>query len=89
MIQALILRLATHTVLWMKYILCCRKFISEQLPPIQYKNPEVQVVLFKNRHPFPVIWIYFDDGGKVMLAVEGKTPDTILSELAAVAAKTE
>lgn len=61
----------------------------EKLPPIQYKNPGVQVVLFKNKHPFPSIWVYFSDGKKVMLAVEGKPPDKILSELASVAAKTE
>ena len=67
----------------------CRKFISEKLPPIQYKNPNVQVVLFKNKHPYPAIWIYFEDGRKVMLGVEGKPPERIVSELSAVAAKTE
>ena len=66
-----------------------RKFIAEKLPPLQFKNPNVQVVLFKNRHPFPAVWIYFSDGSKVMLAVEGKTPDRIMDELTAVAAKTE
>lgn len=66
-----------------------RKFIREKLPPIQYKNPEVQVVLFKNKHPFPAVWVYFEDGKKAMLAVEGKTPEKILAELSSLAAKTE
>ena len=66
-----------------------RRFIAKKLPPLQFKNPNVQVVLFKNRHPFPAIWIYFKDGSKVMVAVEGKSPDKIMDELTAVAAKTE
>ena len=56
---------------------------------MQYKNPNVQVVLFENKHPYPAIWIYFEDGRKVMLGVEGKPPERIVSELSAVAAKTE
>ena len=59
------------------------------MPPLQFKNPDVQVVLFKNKHPFPAIWIYFVDGRKVMLAVEGKSPEKIMTELSSVAAKTE
>lgn len=74
---------------WHSNLVVCRKFISEKLPPIQYKNPNVQVVLFKNKHPYPAIWIYFEDGRKVMLGVEGKPPERIVSELSAVAAKTE
>ena len=56
---------------------------------MQFKNPNVQVVLFKNRHPFPAISVYFSNGSKVMVAVEGKSPEKIMSELTAVAAKTE
>ena len=37
----------------------CRKFISEQLPPIQFKNPDVQVVTFKNITTNPAINVYF------------------------------
>ena len=38
-----------------------RQFISKELPPIQYKNPEVQMVLFKNAHhyKFPAVKIYY------------------------------
>lgn len=56
---------------------------------MQFKNPNVQVVLFKNRHPFPAISVYFSNGSKVMVTVEGKSPEKIMSELTAVAAKTE
>lgn len=73
----------------MNVVIVFRRFIAEKLPPIQYKNPDVQVVMFKNKHPFPAIRIYFEDGKKVMLAVEGKSPEKIMSELSAVAVKTE
>ena len=71
------------------YSFSLRKFIAEKLPPLQFKNPNVQVVLFKNRHSFPAIWVYFSSGNKVMVAVEGKSPEKIMSEVTAVAAKTE
>lgn len=68
-----------------------RQFISKELPPIQYKNPEVQMVLFKNAHhyKFPAVKIYYRNGRCVMLDVEGKQPDAILAELTAIAGKTE
>ncbi|XP_064400370.1 small ribosomal subunit protein mS25-like [Halichondria panicea] len=66
-----------------------RSFISQRLPTIQFKNPNVQVVLFKNEEKFPNIWIYFNDSQKIMLDVEGKTDEEIYSELSAVAGKTE
>ena len=75
--------------MWLHVSFPFRKFIAEKLPPLQFKNPNVQVVLFKNRHQFPAVWVYFSDGNKIMLAVEGKTPDKIMDELTAVAAKTE
>ena len=78
-----------NNIILYDYFLIFRKFIAEKLPPLQYKNPDVQVVLFKNKHSFPAIRIYFDDGRKMMLAVEGKPPDRIMEELSAVAAKTE
>lgn len=38
-----------------------RQFISTKLPPVQFKNPEVQIVLFKNAHhfKFPAVKVYF------------------------------
>ena len=32
--------------------------MKEQLPPIQFKNPNVQFVLLKNRKPTPFVDIY-------------------------------
>jgi len=39
----------------------CRKFIAENLPPIQFKNPNVQMVTFKNATPTPFVNIYFGE----------------------------
>lgn len=66
-----------------------RQFISQKLPPIQFKNPNVQVVLFKNEAKFPNMKVYYNNGQKVMLDVEGKSAECIYNELSAVAGKTE
>ena len=41
------------------HLLYYRQFLKERLPPIQFKNPNVQFVLFKNRKPTPFVDIYF------------------------------
>lgn len=38
-----------------------KNFIVWTLPRLQYKNPEVQVVTFKNMTPSPFIRCYFDN----------------------------
>ncbi len=38
-----------------------RQFIKEKLPPIQYNNPSVQVVLFKNTGKPPFVNIFFGE----------------------------
>lgn len=42
-----------------KASLFCRTFISKHLPPIQFKNPNVQMVTFKNTTTNPAINVYF------------------------------
>ena len=37
-------------------------FVFWNLPQVQYKNPEVQIVTFKNLLPSPSIICYLDDG---------------------------
>ena len=44
-----------------------RQFISQKLPPIQFKNPNVQVVLFKNEAKFPNVKIYYSKWRKVLI----------------------
>lgn len=52
--------------------ICCmyRQFIKEELPPIQYKNPMVQVVLFKNSGKPPFVNIYLGESLAVVSAIE-------------------
>lgn len=37
----------------------CRDFVFWNLPKLQYRNPNVQVVTFKNMTPSPFIRCYF------------------------------
>ncbi|XP_034028618.1 28S ribosomal protein S25, mitochondrial [Thalassophryne amazonica] len=49
-----------------------RKFIFFTIPQIQYKNPWVQIMMFKNITPSPFLKFYLDDGEQVLVDVEGK-----------------
>lgn len=49
-----------------------RKFVFFSIPQIQYKNPWVQIMMFKNITPTPFLKFYLDDGEQVLVDVEGK-----------------
>ncbi|XP_056102932.1 28S ribosomal protein S25, mitochondrial [Rhinichthys klamathensis goyatoka] len=49
-----------------------RKFVFFNIPQIQYKNPWVQIMMFKNTTPSPFLRFYLDDGEQVLVDVEGK-----------------
>ncbi|KAK3540686.1 hypothetical protein QTP70_034673 [Hemibagrus guttatus] len=49
-----------------------RKFVFFSVPQIQYKNPWVQIMMFKNMTPSPFLRFYLDDGEQVLVDVEGK-----------------
>ncbi|XP_006630758.1 small ribosomal subunit protein mS25 [Lepisosteus oculatus] len=49
-----------------------RKFVFFKIPQIQYKNPWVQIVMYKNLTPSPFVKFYLDDGEQVLVDVEGK-----------------
>ncbi|XP_007562318.1 small ribosomal subunit protein mS25 [Poecilia latipinna] len=49
-----------------------RKFVFFNIPQIQYKNPWVQIMMFKNMTPSPFLKFYLDDGEQVLVDVEGK-----------------
>ncbi|XP_062522494.1 small ribosomal subunit protein mS25-like [Corticium candelabrum] len=65
-----------------------QRFWHEHIPQIQYKNPDVQIFSEKNIGELPIVRIYFGDGRKTKLDVEGKSSDTILEDLKAIAAQT-
>lgn len=49
-----------------------RKFVFFNIPQIQYQNPRVQIMMFKNMTPSPFLKFYLDDGEQVLVDVEGK-----------------
>jgi len=64
-----------------------KSFVFWTLPQLQYKNPSVQVVTFKNMTPSPFIRCYFDDGKQMIIDVDSKTNDEIISHLINVVGK--
>lgn len=49
-----------------------RKFVFFSIPQIQFQNPRVQIMMFKNMTPSPFLRFYLDDGEQVLVDVEGK-----------------
>jgi len=66
-----------------------RKFVFFNVPQIQYKNPWVQVVMFKNMTPSPFLKFYLDDGEQVLVDVEGKDFKQITQHIKTILGKTE
>ncbi|XP_065830030.1 small ribosomal subunit protein mS25-like [Oscarella lobularis] len=65
-----------------------QRFWHEKVPQIQYKNPKVQIFSQKNEDPIPLVKVYFGNGTRTKLDVEGKPCDKILDELEGIAGKT-
>uniref|UniRef100_A0A0K8TSD7 Small ribosomal subunit protein mS25 n=1 Tax=Tabanus bromius TaxID=304241 RepID=A0A0K8TSD7_TABBR len=66
-----------------------REFVFWNLPQIQYKNPNVQVITFKNMTPSPFVRCYFEDGNDILVDIDSKTRDEILKHLVTVVGKSE
>ncbi|XP_012235163.2 small ribosomal subunit protein mS25 [Linepithema humile] len=64
-----------------------RDFIFWHLSQIQYKNPTVQVVTFKNRTPSPFMKFYYEDGKTILIDIDSKSKDDILQHLIKVVGK--
>ncbi|EZA48317.1 hypothetical protein DMN91_008112 [Ooceraea biroi] len=64
-----------------------RNFIFWHLPQLQYKNPNVQIITFKNITPSPFMKCYYDDGKTMLIDIEGKSKDEILEHLRTVIGK--
>lgn len=43
------------------FLAFCRKFVFFNIPQIQYKNPWVQIMLFKNMTPSPFLRFYLGE----------------------------
>ncbi|XP_072755257.1 small ribosomal subunit protein mS25 [Anoplolepis gracilipes] len=66
-----------------------REFIFWNLPQLQYKNPTVQIVTFKNITPSPFIKCYYEDGKTMLIDIDGKSRDEILQHLIRVVGKSK
>uniref|UniRef100_A0A8D0DH16 Small ribosomal subunit protein mS25 n=1 Tax=Salvator merianae TaxID=96440 RepID=A0A8D0DH16_SALMN len=66
-----------------------RKFVFFNIPQIQYKNPSVQIVMFKNITPSPFLKFYLDNGEQVLVDVEEKTNKEIVQHVKKILGKSE
>ncbi|XP_077369297.1 small ribosomal subunit protein mS25 [Festucalex cinctus] len=66
-----------------------RKFVFFNIPQIQYKNPWVQIMMFKNMTPSPFLRFYLDDGEQVLVDVEGKDHKDIAQHVRTILGKSQ
>ncbi|XP_059622957.1 small ribosomal subunit protein mS25 [Phlebotomus argentipes] len=66
-----------------------RDFVFWNLPQVQYKNPDVQVITFKNMTPSPFIRCYFEDGKDMIIDIDSKTRDEIDAHVIKVLGKSQ
>nr|ADO27739.1 mitochondrial 28S ribosomal protein s25 [Ictalurus furcatus] len=66
-----------------------RKFVFFSVPQIQYKNPWVQIMMFKNMTPSPFLRFYLGDGEQVLVDVEGKDHKEITQHVKKILGKSD
>lgn len=64
-----------------------RDFVFWNIPQIQHKNPNVQVVTFKNMTPSPFIRCYYENGKQMLIDIDSKNRDEIMQHLIQVVGK--
>jgi len=66
-----------------------RDFAFWAIPQLQYKNPEVQILTYKNMTPSPFIRIFCDNGEDILVDIDGKSRKDIDSHLMKILGKTQ
>ncbi|GAB0090195.1 Probable 28S ribosomal protein S25, mitochondrial [Sergentomyia squamirostris] len=66
-----------------------RDYVFWDLPQLQYKNPNVQIVSLKNMTPSPFIRCYFENGKDIIIDIDSKSKDEINSHLIEVLGKSK
>uniref|UniRef100_A0A6M2DQ12 Small ribosomal subunit protein mS25 n=1 Tax=Xenopsylla cheopis TaxID=163159 RepID=A0A6M2DQ12_XENCH len=66
-----------------------RDFVYWYLPQIQYKNPAVQVITFKNLTPSPFIKCFLEDGNQILIDIDSKSKEEVYDHLIKVIGKSE
>ncbi|KAF4523192.1 hypothetical protein B566_EDAN002450 [Ephemera danica] len=64
-----------------------KDFVFWHLPQIQFKNPNVQVITYKNLTPSPFIRCFLDDSEQILIDVDSRSKEEILSHLVQVIGK--
>ncbi|XP_068975623.1 small ribosomal subunit protein mS25 [Bombus flavifrons] len=64
-----------------------RRFVFWHLSQLQYKNPNVQIITFKNMTPTPFIKCYYENGNTMLIDIDGKSKEDILHHLQNVICK--
>jgi hypothetical protein len=49
-----------------------QEFVFWNLPQIQFRNPQIQIVTMKNLTPSPFVTCYLEKGDKVIFDVDGQ-----------------
>ncbi|XP_031630905.1 probable 28S ribosomal protein S25, mitochondrial [Contarinia nasturtii] len=66
-----------------------RDFAFWYVPQIQYKNPTVQILSLKNMTPTPFIRCFYDDGKELLIDMDSKKKEEILSHCLQVIGKSD
>ncbi|OAD58003.1 putative 28S ribosomal protein S25, mitochondrial [Eufriesea mexicana] len=66
-----------------------REFVFWHLSQIQYKNPKIQVITFKNMTPTPFIKCYYESGNTMLIDIDSKSKNDILLHLQEVIGKSQ
>merc|ERR1712106_269344 len=66
-----------------------RDFVFWNLPQVQYKNPDIQIVTLKNMTPSPFITCFLEDNSKVYFDVDSQSNKEILDRLTRTLGKTK
>ncbi|KAK2721430.1 hypothetical protein QYM36_003651, partial [Artemia franciscana] len=64
-----------------------REFVFWHLSQVQYKNPSVQIVTFKNMTPTPFIRCYLDNYEEIIMDVDSQSKEDIYDRFKRVLAK--
>ncbi|XP_067637125.1 small ribosomal subunit protein mS25 [Eurosta solidaginis] len=66
-----------------------RDFVFWNLCQVQYKNPSVQVITFRNMTPSPFVRCYFEDGRDMLIDIDSRNMDEIMDHLCKVVGKSK
>ncbi|PVD25136.1 hypothetical protein C0Q70_15634 [Pomacea canaliculata] len=64
-------------------------FVFWHLPQLQFKNPDVQFLVFKNMTPSPFLRVYFDNGKSILSQLDLQTKDEIYQHFKSIFCKTD